>query len=123
MIKRLLFILILFCISLPVFAGAFEDAIKTNNNVLLYLYTPECRYCNEFNPIYQDLVKNYGKECYFVKINAATPYGAGLMKKFRSRYVPFVVVADTKNNSYINISANCLLDYVCSEKTLKQIID
>ena len=123
MIKRFLAIITLFCISLPVFAGAFEDALKSNNNVFLYLYTPECKYCNEFNPIYQKLIKNYGNECSFIKVNAATPYGFGLMKKFRSQYVPFVVVANKKNNSYVNISANCLLDYVCSEKSLKQIIN
>ena len=59
MIKRLLLIFAL-CVSLPAFAGVFEDALKTGNNVFLYLYTPECKYCNEFNPVYQRLAKNYG---------------------------------------------------------------
>ncbi len=122
MIKRLLLIFAL-CVSLPAFAGVFEDALKTGNNVFLYLYTQECKYCNEFNPVYQRLAKNYGNRCSFVKVNAATPYGLGLIKRFRTRYVPFVVVADKKDNSYVNISVNCLLDYVCAEKSLKKIIN
>ena len=110
------------CISLPVFAGAFENALNNNNNVFLYLYTPQCRYCNMFNPVYQKLSNNYKGKCSFLKIDATTPYGASLMKQFRSYYVPFVVVAQKDKDSYINITADCLVDYVCTANTLDKII-
>ena len=122
MIKRFL-VLFIMCISLPVFAGTFEDALKSNNNVFLYLYTPECKYCVKFDPVYQKLVKNHNGDCSFVKVNARTPYGTGLLRRFRSPYVPFVVVANSKKNTFVNISVDCLLDYVCTEQSLKQIIN
>ena len=55
MLKRL--VLILSFLSLPVFAGTFEDAMKTNNYVFLYLYTSDCGYCKRFLPIYEKLAK------------------------------------------------------------------
>lgn len=106
-----------FC-TLPVFAGSFEDAVKSGNNVFLYMYTPTCGYCVKFNPIYTKISSQYGNKYKFVKIDASTMYGQSLMRKFRARYVPFVVLTNGKTKQSAQIMSDCLTEYACVEKAV-----
>ena len=117
MLKRLILILILFLLS-PVYAGVLENAVKDNDYVFLYLYTNNCGYCKKFNPYYEQAVKKHSKNCKFLKVDADSGYGYNLMKKFRSFYVPFVVLIDTKASKSAHIPGECLLSSVCLDKVV-----
>ena len=68
MMKR--FFVLFFLLSMtivPVSAGVYEDALRTNDKVFLYLYTPDCRVCNVFNKTYDRLSKE-NKDFGFVKV-------------------------------------------------------
>ena len=116
MLKRL--VLVLFLLSLPVFAGTYEDALSGNKNVLLYMYTDECSMCKAYTPFFNKLAKEHA-DINFVKVNAHTFEGAKLMRKFGARYVPFVVLSSpkTKNTSVVN--PYCSIDEICMERAIK----
>ena len=117
MLKRLVLILFLFTLS-SVNAGEFEDALAKNQNVFLYLYTPECGYCTKFTPKYEKLSKVYDSSYGFVKVNANTQYGYNLMRKYGARYVPFVVLVKSKNGYAAQVQTACLTDTPCMDKVL-----
>lgn len=121
MTKILLCFLSLFLIS-PVFAGQFEDAMKSNENVLLYIYTPQCGYCTKFNPNYKKLVYAYGQKCKFVKIDGTTQYGVNLAYQMRASYVPFVALIKTKTKKATVVPADCLLRYSCVNQKVNSFI-
>jgi len=102
---------------LPVCAGELEDALKQNKNVFLYLYTPECGYCKKFSPKYNQISQKYNKEYKFIKLDASTPYGYSIFRKFNGRYVPYVVLIDSKNKAK-NIDYLCLEQAECTDKIL-----
>ncbi len=112
MIKKI-FVLFAFLLVPPVIAGQFEDAMATNENVFLYIYTPQCGYCMKFSQNYRRLISAYGQKCKFVKINGETPYGVNLATKLRANYVPFVALINSKANKGEIISSDCLLEYSC----------
>jgi len=117
MLKRL--VLALFFVSLPAFAGLYDNAMSGNKNVLLYLYTDECKMCKAYTPFFNKLSKEH-TDINFVKINAHTYEGAKLMRKFGSGYVPFIVLSNpkTKNTSVVN--PYCSIDELCMERVLKK---
>ena len=117
MVKKSLLLLSLMCF-LPVCAGELEDAMAAREKVFLYLYTKDCGYCNKFNPIYNKISSAHAKEYAFVKVNAATPYGMGLMRQFRAGFVPYVLVIN-KNKQAKWVYPDCLLDVACVEKEIK----
>ena len=116
MLKRL--ILVLYFMSLPVFAGVYENAMSGTKNVLLYMYTDECKMCKVYTPFFNQLAKKH-TDIKFVKINAHSFEGAKLMRKFGGGYVPFVVLSSpkTKNTSVVN--PYCSVDEICMERVLK----
>ena len=111
--------LILGCI--PVFAGELEDALSKNKNVFLYFYTPECSYCSKFTPRYNKLSKMYDKHYTFIKLNASTHYGYSIWRKFGGKYVPYIVLINSKNNA-AQIDPNCLINTECTERVLMKFI-
>ena len=117
MLKKILGLLSFFVI-LPSFAGAFEDAIKSNDYVFLYLYTSNCGYCTKFTPIYEQLKKSH-KEIKFLKVDADTLYGFNLMRNFGARYVPFVALVNSKTKMGEQISPECIMQLACTEKAIK----
>lgn len=120
MLKRILSVLlILGCI--PAFAGELENALAKNKNVFLYFYTPECGYCNKFLPRYNKLSKMYDKNYTFIKLDASTQYGHSVFRKFKGRYVPYVVLINYKNK-VAQIDPNCLMNTECSEQELMKFI-
>lgn len=119
--KAFLIILSLFML-IPVFAGQYEDALRSGEPVILYIYTKECKYCKEFNPIFDALAQNYRKSYRFVKVDAYSPYGGLLIQDFRANYVPFVVLADARRQRLISIQPDCLLKNACVEEELKKFI-
>lgn len=113
--KCLLFLLLIS--SLPVYAGKLEDALKSKGKVFLYLYTPDCGYCTKFSPRYDKLSKMYGERCAFLKVDASTPYGYELMKKYKGRYVPYVLLINS--NKAEVVTPSCLSDNACIENEIR----
>ena len=118
---RVFLLLFFLLINCPTYAGVYEDAIKKHEHVFLYLYTDECGYCNKFNPVYEKLLSKYNGKIGFVKVNTRTPYGAYLGYSFRVRYVPYVVITDSKTRNSTQISTNCILNYKCAENAVRAI--
>ena len=109
---------ILSVIISPAIAGVYEDALKTNDKVFLYLYTPNCRVCRIFNSTYDKLAKE-NKEFGFVKVNADTSYGRHLIIRFKGRYVPYIIMTNSKTKRSVNISHSCVMDDVCLLRAMK----
>ena len=119
MLKKCLLALLIMSI-LPVLAGELETAFSKGKKVFLYLYTPSCGYCTKFSPRYDKLSKMYDVEYSFVKVDASTPYGYQLMRKYGGRYVPYVLLLDPKKNSGVQLAPSCLMDRDCIEKSVKE---
>lgn len=112
--------LLLFMLILPVSAGEVEKALDKGNNVFLYLYTPSCKYCNMFSPIYNKLVRTHDGEYSFIKIDASTVYGRTLMSTYRGSYVPYVVLINKHTNKLMRVDPACLIDTPCIEAAMKK---
>ena len=112
MFKKLFLTLLLFSV-LPVFAGEFEDASISNERIFLYMYTPECSYCQKFEPTYDKLLQKFGKNCKFLKMNAATDYGNAVMQNLNAFYVPFVVLINNQKQTMQRVTPTCLMNYAC----------
>ena len=120
--KILLSLLFLGVMAFPAFAGVYEDALKNNKKVFLYLYVDKCKYCSNFEPIYKKVSSTYGKQCKFLKVNADTKEGYHLMKLFGARYVPFVIIADSDLQEISQIEPNCLLNFKCTNYFVDRFI-
>lgn len=116
MMKKL--IVLLSVLMLPVYAGTYEDSLLKSDRVFLYLYTTDCRVCNMFDSIYKKISAE-NKDFNFVKVNADTSYGRYLMIKFRGRYVPYIILTDTKSKRSVNVSHSCVMDDVCLLRAMK----
>ena len=117
MLKKL-FLLGLLLFGVPVLAGQYEDALRTGEPVFLYMHTNYCRYCKEFNPIFDKLVQNNKKKYHFVKVNAESPYGYLLMRDLRAGYVPFVALSDAKRHYFLPIAPSCAIETACIEQEM-----
>ena len=104
---------------LPSLAGQYEDALKKGDNVFLYLYSSSCSYCIKFDPIYKKLSDTYKDKCKFIKISTSTLYGKSLMKTYRARFVPYVLLINGKSHEAVNLAPACLLKQSCIESYLK----
>lgn len=124
MSKRFLLIFIFVLLGVcSVKAGELENALKNNEQVFLYMYTPNCGYCKKFNPLYNQIAEKYKSQYKFVKVDASTPYGSTIFRKYGGRYVPYVVVLNSKaaKNDVLQISPNCLLELACVDVVLGNI--
>ena len=119
MLQIFLSIFLLF-FSLPIFAGELEDALKNNDYVFAYFYTPECGFCKKFETRYNKISKDYEKQFKFVKINANTKYGYNLMRAYNGRYVPFVLLLNSKTKQGAEVYHQCLFDTTCTDKVFKE---
>jgi len=117
MMKKFL-LLITLLMMLPANAGVYEDALAKNNNVFLYLYTPECSTCKAFEEIYSDIQKS-NKDFGYVKVNAETSYGMRLMIKYRGRFVPYIVLTNSKTKKSVNVNHSCVMNEVCLLRAMK----
>lgn len=107
---------------IPAFAGQYEDALRSGEPVFLYMYVKNCKYCKEFNPIYEKTFNNHKNSFRFVKVDADSPYGTLLMQDLRASYVPLVILADSKRQYMMSILPDCLIDNACLEKELKNFL-
>lgn len=121
MMKRFLLILILI-LFLPAFAGEYEDALQKYDKIFLYFYTQECSYCKKFEPIFEKISKLYGEKCKFVKVDANSNYGSKLSRSFYLKFVPYVVLVESKKERGLVISPNCLLEYACTGRVVEDFI-
>lgn len=108
--------------TIPAFAGSFEDALNSSDNVFLYIYTPSCGYCKRFEPNYNKLVSAFGNKCKFVKLNGAEQYGGTIAYQYKASYVPYVVLIKTKTKTGTVIPADCLLKYSCVSQKVSDFI-
>ena len=108
MIKKMFLFICLF-LTIPAFAGVYEDAVAGNKDVFLYIYTKNCMMCQKFNPEFEQLKKAY-PNLKFISVDAETPYGSRLMWKFRGRYVPYLVLTKHKSGKSAVIQPSCSLD-------------
>ncbi len=118
MIKKLLTFIIL-CFMGQVFAGEFENAVKSNKFVFLYLYSPDCGYCQKFQPVYNKLAKE-NKDFSFVKVNTYNIDGYKLMRKFKGRYVPYIILYNSEQQNAAQVSPACYMNEVCMTRALKE---
>ena len=117
MLKKFIFCFIVFLI-LPAYAGELESALKNNEDVFLYLYTSFCGTCKQFNPVYENIMNNYNKKYKFIKINAETPYGYSLVRRYNVMYVPFVALINSKR--IWQLDGSCLIDAGCTTEALNK---
>ena len=108
---------------IPAYAGPVEDAIKTSDKIFLYLYTPNCGACKEFNSYYMEYARKYGKDCKFLKINASTQYGARTGMAVGLKYVPWVVLIDSKKKTRKHLQWECLSYHACAIKAIESFIN
>ena len=121
MLKRFLFLLSLILVT-PVWAGEYEDANRFDAHVFLYLQTPECGYCRQFDPIYAKLEKKYHNECKFVKIDANTDYGYSVMQKIGAHYVPYVLLINNQRQTIQRVLPQCLLNNACIKDAVEKFV-
>ena len=117
MLKNILIVFLLFTANI-VYAGSYEDALKNNDKVLLYFYTPYCSTCKAFDTTFDSLKSKkmgYG----YVKINVDTPYGTHLFLKFKGRYVPFIILSDSKTKKSVTVNHTCVMSDVCLMRAMK----
>ena len=102
--------------------GVYEDALKQNERVFLYIYTQNCGYCVRFKPIYEKLATKYSQKCRFVKVDADTEYGKSLARVFAVRFVPYVVLANSKMGQTALLPPNCLLHFECADDVMRGFV-
>ena len=119
--KNIITILLLMLV-IPVYAGQYEDALRTGEPVCLYLYTKTCKYCKQTTPVFEKLAQNYRKQCHFVIVDAESPYGNLLIRDMMVGYVPFVVMTDIKKQYFRPVEPTCVMEYACIEKKLNEFI-
>ena len=117
MLKSLLIIFSLFAANI-VYAGSYEDALKNNDKVFLYFYTPGCMTCKTFDTTF-DSLKSQKKGYGYVKVNVETPYGTHLFLKFKGRYVPFIILSDSKTKKSVTVNHTCIMNDVCLMRAMK----
>lgn len=103
-------------------AGVYEDALKQNERVFLYIYTKKCGYCVKFNPVYEKLATKYGSKCKFVKVDGNTEYGLFLSRAFGIKFVPFVAIVNSRKGESAMIPPNCLLHFECSDDIMRSFV-
>lgn len=118
MFKRFFCILTLFLL-LPVNAGEYEEALKSQDKIFLYLYSSNCSYCVKFEPVYNKLLALYKNQYKFVKVNTDTAYGKSLASKLQIYFVPFVLITDKGKNESAVVAPQCITNLACAEKVLK----
>lgn len=118
MFKRILATLFILITTHPVFAGQFDNAINGSKPVFLYVYAPWCGSCKMFNPIYENLIKNYSNKYSFVKLNVETSEGEILSRRYKIRYIPFVAIFKPKATNGNQVQFACAMNNNCINKVL-----
>ena len=120
--RRLILCLMSLLIMTSANAGVYEDALKQNERVFLYIYTQNCGYCVRFKPVYEKLAVKYSPKCKFVKVDADTEYGKALAAAFGVRFVPYVVIANSKMGKTALLPPNCLLHFECADDVMRGFV-
>ena len=115
--KKLL-VLFLLSLTIPAFAGEFEKAYSSGENVLVYFYSPSCIACEKFNPYFDEISKQ-NKDIKCVKVNIDTRDGMMLMRKYHCLYIPYLILTNSKIKSTKSIGLNCAINQMCFERVLK----
>ena len=117
MFRKLLIIFALFTIN-SVYAGSYENALQKNDKVFLYFYTTRCHTCKAFDPIF-DNIQTQNKDYGFVKVDAETSYGTRLIMKFKGRFVPYIILTDSKTKKSVNVNHACIMNEMCLLRAMK----
>ena len=97
--------------------------VANYDKIFLYLYTPECSYCEKFNPNYEKVFNKHLNKCRFVKVNANTKQGNELMRAVNGYYVPFVLLIDSSTKQIRRIEPNCLLNLSCVNNAVENLVN
>lgn len=122
MIKKFLLFGVLL-LMIPAYAGPVEDAMASSEKIFLYLYTPSCGACKQFNSHYMEYSRKYGQQCKFLKVNASTQYGAKTAMSVGLKYVPWVVLIDSKNKTRKQLKWECLSQPACARRAIESFIN
>jgi len=101
-------------------AGELEKILAKNSATVIYLYSPTCSYCQKFDPNYTKLSDKYGKNYQFVKMNITSKSSYSLISELGVRYVPYVLLFNSKKHTVVPIDPECMLSYSCSESAIKK---
>lgn len=111
-------VFLLFLLTLPVFAGEFEDAYASGNTVLAYFYSSHCKTCSSFTPTYNQILKTHS-DIKGVKINVDNKYGEKLFRKYHGFYIPYLIITNSKSKKTVTVSLSCAANDVCFERVMK----
>ena len=104
---------------LPVSAGLVEDELKTNHNIFLYLYSPECGACRQFNSRYANVSRLYAGTYRFYKFDINTEYGRSLLYKYNGHVLPYVIMLNGSKQRVLTVPYPCLMNELCLNTELK----
>ena len=90
--KKLIVILLMLLFSFPVWAGQYEDALRTGKPVCLYIHVKYCKYCNE-KEIYNHEHISFLYEAHKINKNDLTP----IEQFFKFANIPVILVNDADN--------------------------
>ena len=99
-----------------VYEEAIEKANLENKDLLFYFYSPYCYDCPLIDSLFStgELAGKIESDFITVKINKEHPVGQRLVKKFKLRFIPSVILTDT-----LESNITLLDDGIDEEKLLK----
>ena len=118
MIKKSLIFLLTMLVMLPAYSNEFDTAMEKGYNIFMYIYSPRCKYCTKFMPIYRSLEKKHDGEFVFIKTDSTSDFGKEMMYEFKAGFVPYVVMINSNKHIAAPVSPDCILDKACIEKSM-----
>ena len=112
-----LYLLLITNFFIPAYCDELDNLLMKNSKVILYIYTDDCKYCQQMTPKYNLIQKKYNNQFVFLKKNADTKDGSIYVRRFRISYVPFIAIM--KKNDKRLINPNCFANMACIESILQ----
>ena len=96
LVLGLLVLLIIIVIIVGGFYKRFENFTNKKNYTLKYFYMKSCKFCNDFNPIWDDLIKDINVDTvkYDISENAE---GIKQAELYKVKGAPTIILADNNN--------------------------
>ena len=112
-----IFFLLIINFFIPAYSDELDNLLMNNSKVILYVYTDDCRYCQQMAQKYDLIKKKYSNQFVFLKKNADTKEGNIYVRRFRIHYVPFIAIMKKNEKKLINPS--CFANLACIDKILQ----
>ena len=111
----------LLLLTIPVMANVISDTMQ-NRSGIVYLYSQNCRYCVNFEPIYKQFEQKYNKIYKFKKIDVYSKQGRDLAREYKVYSVPTVLVFNSETKKTAIVVTDCMFDFACLEKEVINFI-